>query len=653
MGSLLWKHARQPVFLSMILGFNGMTSSPPSRAPSRAESLRERLDRHWPTAEALLRRLYAGVPDVEDWLGRVRNVVSTAALNRPAPLAERDARRLAEPDWFQRSNQLGYCFYVDRFAGTLAGVQARLGYLADLGVTYLHALPLLAMQAGDNDGGFAVADYRAVEPRLGRTEDLAALAQAAHGAGMVLCLDVVCNHTARDHAWAQAARAGDPHYRAYYHVLESADAVAAYEATLGQVFPKTAPGNFTPEPTLARDGCQAWVWTTFYPYQWDLNYANPAVFQEMLEVLLHLANQGVDVFRLDSTPFLWKAPGTACRGLPQTHWVVRAWRALLAIAAPAVLLKGEAIVDPDDVVSFFGRDDATGLPAANECHLAYNNGMMTALWLAQATGDAAPAHALLDRLAVRPRQAAWITYVRCHDDIIWDALAALIPQETLHRVSAFYAGATPGSYARGAAFQADGDGAPSTNGMAASLVGLRPEGRPGETDTDGALARLLQLYQVTLALDGLPVLYMGDEIALTNAPLAGLPAGEGRWLHRPDMNWDRAAERNDSATAAGTFHLALRRLIRVRATLDALNGIEPARPLAGLPPGILGFERVGARAVLCLANLTGQAVTVSLPTPGAWRDAVAETAIDLTALPLGPWQARWIVAEGPTPKVAP
>ncbi|MEA1673484.1 alpha-amylase family glycosyl hydrolase [Nitrospirillum sp. BR 11163] len=614
-----------------------MTSS----HPSRATDLRARLERHWPTAEALLRRLYGDAPALGDWLAGVRDTVSQAALDRPAALAERDARRLVEPDWFQRPDQLGYCFYVDRFAGTLPGVQRRLGYLADLGVTYLHPLPLLAMQPGDNDGGFAVADYRSVEPRLGRTEDLAALAEAAHAAGMSLCLDVVCNHTARDHAWARAARSGDPHYRAYYHVLDSADAVATYEATLGQVFPKTAPGNFTPEPSLARDGGQAWVWTTFYPYQWDLNYANPAVFQEMLEVLLHLANQGVDIFRLDSTPFLWKAPGTSCRGLPQTHWVVRAWRALLAIAAPGVLLKGEAIVDPDDVVSFFGRDEASGLPAANECHLAYNNGMMTALWLAQATGDADPAHALLDRLAGRPRQAAWITYVRCHDDIIWDALATLIPHEALHRVSAFYAGALPGSYALGAAFQADGGGAPSTNGMAASLVGLRPGGRPGEPDTDAALARLLQLYQVTLALDGLPVLYMGDEVALTNAPLSSLPAGEGRWLHRPDMDWDRAAGRDDDATAAGAFHTALRRLIKARAGLPALHGAEPAQPLAGLPAGVLGFRRTGSRPLLCLANLTGQTVTISLPAASG-RDAVAEGPIDPAALPLGPWQARWI-----------
>ncbi|TWB10492.1 amylosucrase [Nitrospirillum amazonense] len=609
---------------------------------SRATGLHDRLDRHWPVADALLRRLYGEVPALEGWLSQVREAVIRAARNRPAALTDLDARRQAEPDWFQRPNQLGYCFYVDRFAGTLAGVRRRLDYLAELGVTYLHPLPLLAMQSGDNDGGFAVADYRSVEPRLGTAEDLRALAEDAHQAGMALCLDVVCNHTARDHAWAQAARAGDPVYRAYYHVLDNADEVAAYEATLGQVFPKTAPGNFTPEPSLARDGGGTWVWTTFYPYQWDLNYANPAVFLEMLEVLLHLANQGVDVFRLDSTPFLWKAPGTSCRGLPQTHWIVQAWRALLAIAAPGVLLKGEAIVDPDDVVSFFGRDEATGQPAANECHLAYNNGMMTALWLAQATGDAAPAHALLDRLAGRPRQAAWITYVRCHDDIIWDALAALIPAETLHRVSAFYAGALPGSYALGAAFQADGGGAPSTNGMAASLVGLRPEGRPGDADTDAPLARLLQLYQVTLALDGLPVLYMGDEVALTNAPLASIPAGEGRWLHRPAMDWDRAAGRDDGATAAGRCHAALRRLIEVRAGLPALHGAEPARALTGLPSGVLGFQRVGSRPLLCLANLTGETVTLSLPAGPLGRDVVADEDADLTALPLGPWQARWI-----------
>ena len=212
-----------------------------------------------------------------------------------------DHEREITADWLHREQAVGYVAYADRFAGTLQGVRERLGYLRELGVSYLHLMPLLQARPEPNDGGYAVADYGAVEAALGTMDDLRALAADLRAAGMALCIDVVLNHTAREHPWAQAAIAGDERMRAFYRTFPDRTEPDAYERTLPEVFPDIAPGNFTWVPELDR-----WVWTTFNAYQWDLDYTNPEVFVAMAEVVLALAAAGVDVLRLDAVPFMWK-----------------------------------------------------------------------------------------------------------------------------------------------------------------------------------------------------------------------------------------------------------------------------------------------------------------------------------------------------------
>jgi len=602
--------------------------------PDRSADLARRAARHWPVVLGAFRRLYADRANMAVWERRLADRLIAAAAARPADLADLDRRREQAPDWFQAPDMVGYSFYVDRFAGTLAGLRGRVGYLRDLGIRYLHPLPLLMPRAGDSDGGFAVADFRQVDPRLGTMDDLRALAADLRAAGMSLCLDVVCNHTAAEHPWAMAARAGDPAFRDFYHVLPDRAAVEAHEAHLAQVFPQTAPGNFTHVPEMG-----GWVWTTFYPFQWDLNYANPAVFVEMLDILLYLANQGAEAFRLDSVPFLWKRQGTDCRGLHETHLIVRAWRALLSIAAPAVALKAEAIVGLEQVLPFFGTDGAP------ECHLAYDNAAMAALWAAPAEGDARPLAAVLTQAAARPAGAAWLTYLRCHDDIIWDALAGEIPADRLRRIAAFYAGEVPGPFAaQGRAFQPLGLGTRSTNGMTASLLG---------GDTAGTPDRIRLLYGVLLALDGIPTIYMGDELAVGNdEAYAADPdhAHDGRWLHRPVLDPALLDRRGDAGSRAGAVFAMLKDMIARRGGLPALHGRHPARPFATGRDAVLGFVRgTGADAVACIANFAGDPVHGIL-LPAGWtgrlRDALTGTVVDAAAPALAPWQVRWLMREG-------
>lgn len=593
-----------------------------------AQRLTERIARHWPTALVAFRTLYAGHADLALWEQKLAARLLASAGARPVDLLALDLAREATPDWFQQPEMVGYCTYIDRFGGTLAGTKDRLDELSRLGVRYFHPLPLLKPRKGDSDGGFAVADFRDVDPKLGSLDDLRDLASALRARQISLCLDIVCNHTAAEHPWALAALAGDPHFRQFYHVLEDKALVDAYESRLGQVFPQTAPGNFTHVPAMG-----GYVWTTFYPFQWDLNYANPAVFIEMLDVLLFLANQGAEVFRLDSAPFLWKRIGTDCRGLPETHLVVRSWRALLAIACPAVALKAEAIVGLAEVLPFLGT------PEKPECHLAYNNTAMTALWAGLATGDTGPLRRCLTDALARPAGAGWLTYVRCHDDIIWAALKGVIPDEKLAWISAFYAGQEAGPFQPdGRAFQGEPGAVRSTNGMAASMAGLRD----GGADQESALARLRLAYGVTFALDGIPAIYMGDERALTNdADYASVPdqALDGRWLHRPQMDWQRPE---------GPIHAALSQFARLRQGRKAMHGGNPARPLALPNPALLAFERVdqGGDRLICLGNFSGQILAADLSKwagAGGWVDLLSGDAVSTDSVTLPPWGLRWLV----------
>ena len=374
---------------------------------SRAAEFDHRVARWRPDLVAALGRLY---DDPEGVAERLLDIARAAYDARPDGLHDLDDRRLAEPDWFQRSHVLGYAAYADRFGGTLEGVGEHVGYLTGLGVTYLHLMPLLTPRPDPNDGGYAVADYRTVRSDLGDVDELRDLATVLREQGISLCIDLVLNHTAREHAWAEAARAGDAEKRDYYLVFPDRDLPDRYEQSLPEVFPDFAPGSFTFDDDLA-----AWVWTTFNDYQWDLNWANPSVLCEFADILLGWANVGVEVFRLDAIAFLWKRMGTSCQNQPEVHDLTQALRTVARIAAPAVLFKAEAIVGPADLPAYLG----TGAHAGKVSDLAYHNSLMVQVWSMLASGEVGLAAIALQNLPQPPSTTSWITYLRCHDDIGW------------------------------------------------------------------------------------------------------------------------------------------------------------------------------------------------------------------------------------------
>lgn len=529
----------------------------------------------------LLEPLYRDHPRWAEERERLGRVLDDAALARSAELRALDKLRADGRRWFGAADMIGYSFYVDRFATDLRGLRERLSWLDDLGVRLLHPLPMTLPQSGDSDGGFAVADYRAIDPKLGSVEDVRALASDLHARGMALTIDCVLNHCARDHAWAQAVLSGDTEKLGYFRTCATKAEVDTWEASLDQVFPDTAPGNFTYEPVLDK-----WVWTTFYPFQWDLDWSNPSVFREMLEILLFWANIGVDAFRLDSAPYLWKRLGTASRNLPETHQLVAALRAGLDAVAPGVVLLAEAIEQTSEVLPYLEPEDGS-----RACQIAYHNGAMASVWTALATGDPMPVVTVLDQTRLHRDDTAWLTYLRCHDDIIWTSLTGIVPDDVLRRCSAFFAG-EGGSYAQGLTFQARADAPVSTVGMMASLLGGA---------SDDALARYMLMMGVLLALPGMPMLYMGDEIGQPNDE-EGAMAADVRWLHRPYMDWERAEAAERGTGPGAPFLRATREMIAKRASCSAFASAGPLA--ATVPaPGLLLIDR---GRVLVLANFSDE-----------------------------------------------
>jgi amylosucrase len=546
-----------------------------------------------------------------------------------------DHEREVTPDWLQREQAVGYVCYVDRFAGDLAGVRARIAYLRELGVTYLHLMPLLAARPAPNDGGYAVVDYGAVEPALGTMEDLRALASDLRTAGMALCIDIVVNHVAAEHPWARR-----PEFVRTFPDRAEPD---AFERTLPEVFPDTAPGSFTWSREHGR-----WVWTTFNAYQWDLDYTNPDVFVAMTCAMLDLAAAGVDVLRIDAAPFLWKRLGTDCQNQPEVHLLLGAFRAALRMAAPAVALKAEAIVAPRDLV-----------PYLDECDLAYHNVLMVLLWSSLASGRVGLMTATLGALPRVPAGAGWVTYVRNHDDIGWaitpEDAARVGEDDRAHRrfLADFYAGEFPGSFARGARFQPDPrTGEARTSGSCAALAGLASAG-DDPVALELAIRRVLLLHALAFAHGGLPLIYMGDELGLLNDP-SYLEDEErrddNRWMHRPVMDWSAAARRADGSSVEGRIFGGLQRLVAARRATRAIHVQGVSEPVWTGNDHVFGLKRsqAGAR-LLVLANFTASPQRVSVAVADGFELDQAAASVDGRPLEvdgdgvvLAPYQHLWL-----------
>ena len=586
-----------------------------------------RLEKYYDELKWLYMELYNDEEAFEYFL----NMLRKSFRERKSSLRSVDARRSAHPDMHHSNKMMGMMLYTENFAGNLPGVRDRLDYLRECGVKYLHLMPLLDTPADSarSDGGYAVSDFRKVRSDLGTMEDLEKLTGDCHKRGIRVCLDFVMNHTSDEHAWAKAARAGDPEAQSRYFFYDNWNIPRQYEQTMPQVFPETAPGNFTYFDDFGKI-----VMTTFYPFQWDLNYANPTVFNDMTENLLYLANRGVDIVRLDAVPYIWKELGTNCRNLPQVHTLVRMMNISCRIVCPSVLLLGEVVMEPSKVLPYFGTEEKP------ECDMLYNVTTMASIWHTMATRDVRLLRHQLQQIEHLPSNCIFQNYLRCHDDIGWGLDYGFLSQfgmdEASHKkyLNDWFTGKYYGSPARGELYN-DSEWLRDARlcGTTASLCGVEAAlYENNEELLQKSIDAVVMLHACMLTLRGIPVFYSGDELGMLND--YGYHDDPGRWadsrnIHRGKMDWEKAEERKDLSTPTGKIFHELRELVMIRRFNEVFHSDAHVYPIDTGDNRVLGIARdYNGKRMLGIFNFSPDEVWVN-----SWAGGIQ----------MKPYGFRWIL----------
>lgn len=589
--------------------------------------------------------LYGENGTTQFFYDQLLTIISRAKSNRSASLKKQDQ---GGNSWYLSEKMVGIMLYLDKFSENLEKFESKIDYLAELGVSYVHFMPLLKSREGNNDGGYAVSDYLNVDKKFGTTRQFEQVIAKLKKRGIRTCIDFVLNHTAKEHEWALRSKNNEPGYEDLYYMFDSYGIPSEYEKTLTEIFPSVAPKNFTYYEDIKK-----YVMTRFYEFQWDLNYKNPNVFNRIAEVLLTLANKGIDIFRLDAIPYMWKELGTRCMNLPQVHTLLKMYELIIEEVCPSVIFLGEAIVEPHEIVKYFGT------PEEKECHIMYNASLMVLLWNSLATRDVRLMERSLSIDYGTPRDGVWINYARCHDDIGWGFEEQIIRDlgmdPFLHKqfIIQFMEGKFPGSFSRGELYEFNPVTLDARNsGTMASMCGL--EEAVQEKDRyklELSVKRILLLNSIIISYTGIPLLYSGDEIgALNYWDYKKNPdeAGDSRWLHRGPMDWERASRRHDQGTAEGIIFTRIQEMIRIRKTHDVFSSTLPSTPVDTGNQAVFGFHK--ENRMLVLANFSEREQTVDCSRvnwfglPQELHDLIQGKAVRLwEPIVLGPYEYLWLV----------
>ena len=599
----------------------------------------ERLGRHHDELRWLYMELYGNDDMFAELCGQMKRYYDM----RNDKLKQLDAQREAAGEWYRERDMVGMMMYIDNFAGNIKGVQEKLPYLEKCNVNYIHLMPFLDSPKGRSDGGYAVADFRKVKPELGTMEDLAELAEECHDKGISLCMDFVMNHTSEDHEWAVKARQGDGEYMSRYFFYADPSIPQEYEKTVPQVFPTTAPGNFTYLPEMGH-----YVMTTFYPYQWDLNYRNPRVFNEMMYNFLYLANQGMDIIRIDAVPYIWKELGTNCRNLPQVHTIVRMMRMIGEIVCPGIVLLGEVVMEPDKVAPYFGTVEKP------ECHMLYNVTTMATTWNTVATRDIRLLRKQMDIVCALPREYTFLNYLRCHDDIGWGLDYATLKtwgmEEVPHKkyLNDYFQGKTEGSVSRGELYNEDlvtGDA--RFCATTASMCGVESAGfEQNEEKMDWAITKDVMLHAYMFTQSGIPMLYSGDEIGQVNDyTYKDDPdkAPDSRYIHRGKFNWDLVKNIEDKTSVQGRIFNALRKLEEIRRNEPVFNADAEVWTKDYSDQSILWIvRRAQGEELHAVFNFSDYPKTVWMPEKAEYTNLLSGGTDEIVTVDMPGWGFFWM-----------
>ncbi len=574
---------------------------------------------------SLFQKLYGNRDDFTKQAQKMVETMAAQYIKRPDKLRQLDLAREKDYNWFLSQKLVGMALYCKGFSGDLHNLQQRLHYFQELGVNLVHVMPILRCPEGSSDGGYAVSDFREINPDVGTLEDLQSLANEMRKRDILLVLDVVVNHTSNKHYWATKAKAGEKKYQDYYYCFETRSIPDMFEQSMPEIFPETAPGNFTWDEEMNR-----WVMTVFNEFQWDLNYSNPNVFIEMLNIILFWANQGADILRLDAVAFLWKKIGSTCQNEREAHLILQLLKDCCQVTAPGVIFIAEAIVAPVEVIKYFGEDAVI----AKECEIAYNATYMALLWDAVATKNARLLNQGIRSLPVKLDGATWLNYVRCHDDIGFGfddrdiQLCDYEPSRHRKYLIDYFTGQYEDSHARGLPFgQNPKTGDSRISGSLAALAGLEHAVETGDNEAITASIKLiLLLHGMILSFGGIPLLYYGDEIGTLNDDSYRkdpFKKGDSRWVHRPSIEWDKAERRNTPGTIEFEIFSALKRMIAVRKEIEVFADFNNRELIEVDNPHLFVFGRYHiqqpSEQVLVVANFSNKPQYLNLENIGNWR----------------------------------
>lgn len=594
-----------------------------------------RLGANFYAIHSLFEKLYGKRPDFEQQTQHLVETMARKYIKRSENLKQLDLNREKDYNWFLSQKWVGMALYGNGFAKDLKGLQNNLGYFQELGVNMLHIMPILQCPEGHSDGGYAVSNFREIDPRIGTMQDLKSLSAEMQQRDILLTLDVVLNHTSNEHEWAQKARSGNPVYQNYYYTFETRNVPDMFEQSMPEIFPQTAPGNFTWDEEMGR-----WVMTVFNDYQWDLDYSNPAVFIEMLDIILYWANQGVDILRLDAVAFLWKKIGSTCQNEREAHLILQLLKDCCQVTSPGVLFIAEAIVAPVEVIKYFGEDAVI----AKECEIAYNATFMALLWDSIATKNAKLLNQGIRSLPVKLERATWLNYIRCHDDIGLGfddkdiVLAGYKPADHRKFLIDYYIGNFENSHARGMPFgENDKTGDARISGSLASLAGLQYAVESGDLQAiDHAVQTILLLHSLILSFGGIPLLYYGDEIGTTNNfSYLNEPhkMEDSRWVHRPNIDWEKAALRNTTGTVEYQIFSGLKRMIAIRKEVGVFADFNNRELINVDNNHLFVFKRYyfnnQGEDVLVIANFDQEPQSVNMQEIYKWQASPQRELIDL------------------------
>jgi amylosucrase len=519
----------------------------------------------------LFDKLYANHPNATESYTQLLMIIDIAFTNRSNELKKLDIAKSKNENgkWFLSNKLCGMSLYVDRFCGSLNNLQNKLDYFEDLGVNFLHVMPIFESPKKESDGGYAVSNFRKIDTRFGTIEDVKKLQEAMHKKDMCLMLDIVLNHTSHKHEWAMKAKAGDKKYQDYFYFFDDREIPDQLEQTMPEVFPESSPGNFSYINELDK-----WVMTVFHNYQWDLNYRNPAVFNEMLDNIFFCANLGVDVLRIDAPAFLWKKIGTNSQNLEEAHLIIQLIKQCVQVATPGMALLAEAIVSPTEIMKYFGENDFK----ARESDFAYNATQMALQWDALATGDTRVMLAAQSQLLKKPYGTTWIAYTRCHDDIglgyddYMIGEAGYNPYEHRTFLKNYYSGNFNGSPAKGALFSVnEKTGDARISGSLASLCGLEKALElQDEHSIKTSIDKIILMQAQSFFLGGVPVIFYGDEQGYTNdySYLKDkVKDYDNRWMHRPLINWEKNKKSLTEGNIENKIFSLTKKLIAIRRSL--------------------------------------------------------------------------------------